>query len=204
MSIRQVQSALEIDVNSKESIKTFFGFIRDKQIEPVRRYISLGFNLESRCMVHHASVRDWTALLWAIYIEKTIDSLDLVHLLLDSGANVNQSVNDGMTPLYLAAYIERESLVRLLLASGADTTVKYMGEDCLDAASNREVRHLIVDHRAAKERRRLIDIGLAFAAVRVPILQLVLVYEAGIEFAEQRVSYFNCWQILRAIKSHRV
>jgi len=45
-------------------------------------------------------------------------------LLLDRGASINVTTNNNYTPLFTAALWDHESVVRLLLDRGADTTIE--------------------------------------------------------------------------------
>jgi ankyrin repeat protein len=47
----------------------------------------------------------------------------IARLILDHGANVNITNNDGFTGLYVAVYYGAEAIVRLLLESGANISV---------------------------------------------------------------------------------
>ena len=48
---------------------------------------------------------------------------DVIHLLLDHGADINQVGQDQLTPLTLASWLQRETIVALLLDRGADANV---------------------------------------------------------------------------------
>jgi ankyrin repeat protein len=56
-------------------------------------------------------------------------TLELVKLLLDAGANVNEGNEDGITPLHGAAYKGANKVVQLLVDRGADLAVKDKGKD---------------------------------------------------------------------------
>ena len=81
-----------------------------------------------------------------------------MELLLGAGAKVDQARNDGATPLFMAAQMGQEVVVRLLLDSGADanicmteasrhsplTIAAYMGHQAiceLLLAHNADARH---------------------------------------------------------------
>ena len=50
--------------------------------------------------------------------------LDIIHLLLERGADINARSQDGNTPLHLAASVQNKEIVFQLLARGADKTAK--------------------------------------------------------------------------------
>lgn len=62
----------------------------------------------------------WTPLHYAA----STGQLDTAQLFLDQGAQVNALAPDGTTPLMMAAYAGSEPMVRLLLAAGADPTLR--------------------------------------------------------------------------------
>jgi ankyrin repeat protein len=57
------------------------------------------------------------------------ETLELVKLLLDSGAKVNEANEDGITALHGAAYKGANKVVQLLVDRGADLAAKDKGED---------------------------------------------------------------------------
>lgn len=70
---------------------------------------------------------------------------NVVELLLDRGARVNQPNRDGGTALHSAAFLGRVKIVRLLLKAGADGTAKNeRGESPLDTSqANESITHFI-------------------------------------------------------------
>ena len=95
-----------------------------------------------------------------------------------------------------------ESVVWLLLArEDIDTTLcDKWGRDCVDVAKLNTMKQLLIKYRFNKEKQRLMDIGLAFASQQLPIHLLVSIYEQTIEFDDQRVALFDCWEALKLIK----
>jgi ankyrin repeat protein len=71
-------------------------------------------------------------------------------LLLEKGADVNQAMNNGDTPLMFAASFGKEEVLKLLLHAGADKAMKNgAGKNALDWArekNHRNVVKLLVRH----------------------------------------------------------
>ncbi|WP_051279608.1 ankyrin repeat domain-containing protein [Hellea balneolensis] len=87
----------------------------------------------------------------------------LVHFLLEKGANVNAHLRDnaGDTPITIAAYEGHYAVSKLLLKAGADPYITaWMGKDALDYALGRKdsngekIKELIVGmHPPSKDRK---------------------------------------------------
>jgi ankyrin repeat protein len=74
---------------------------------------------------------DWTPLLHAVHKNQAAS----VAALLDAGANVNRATSSGMTPVMLAAGYGQRDVVQLLLARGANPTLRDgHGETAIDYA----------------------------------------------------------------------
>jgi ankyrin repeat protein len=82
--------------------------------------------------------------------------LDAVKLLLDKGADVNAADYRGYTPLMHAAQYDRDSpeIIRLLLARGANVSVKAEGQTPVTIAARRGDTELTRLLREAAARRR--------------------------------------------------
>ena len=69
---------------------------------------------------------------------------EIVRLLLDNGAKVNQANNNKRTPLHKAANVE---IAKLLLDKGAKVNqAEYDGQTPLDMADNDEIEELLIAH----------------------------------------------------------
>lgn len=78
------------------------------------------------------------------YASQFPDNYEIVKLLIDSGADVNASDNDGETPLFAAADRGSIDVVKLLLDSGANARiVNNNGKTAADTASSPEKKQLI-------------------------------------------------------------
>merc|ERR1712137_87448 len=65
-------------------------------------------------------IDEWTAL----HIASWYDFRDLVDLLLEHQANINNQKADGCTPIYLACQLGRTDLVRYFLERNADINIR--------------------------------------------------------------------------------
>ena len=104
------------------------------------RLIRAGFNFQGMFMyLQHRR----TALHFAV--DK--DFVDVVRVLLDSGAAVNARDGNGQTPLHLGACKDREECVRILLEAGADVMLEDReGRIPLDYAKRERTELLIREH----------------------------------------------------------
>jgi ankyrin repeat protein len=74
-----------------------------------------------------ASVVGWADGMTHEYSEG--QTLELVKLLVDSGARINSANDHGITPLHGAAYKGADKVVQFLVDRGADLAAKDKGED---------------------------------------------------------------------------
>jgi ankyrin repeat protein len=65
--------------------------------------------------------------------------LDVVAFLLDRGARVNDVMTDGKTALLMACKNGHTEIVRILMAKGADQSLKSKGKSPRDVAGNTEI-----------------------------------------------------------------
>ena len=139
----------------------------------------------------------------ALQIATEFGRPDVVQVLLDHNADVNKPHWDTCTPLMNACSYGDVYVVRQLFSrDDIDTTLRDMdGKDCLDMAKTDEIKQLIINHRSSKEKQRLINIGLAFADMQLPLLLLCNIYEQTVVFDDQKLTMFHCWEILYEIKS---
>ena len=87
------------------------GAIKRGDVVAVRDYIATGGAISTR------DRQGWTPLAMAAYKGNT----EIIRLLLDAGANVNEGWPGANTPLVLAAVSGSEAAVELLLVRGAKT-----------------------------------------------------------------------------------
>ena len=74
--------------------------------------------------------------------------------LLNNGAEINAIDKENNTPLHEAARKGRLNVVQVLLAHGADATIKgYNGETPAEKASTDEIRIAITDYLSEKEKQ---------------------------------------------------
>ncbi|KAI1127079.1 hypothetical protein F5Y10DRAFT_266531 [Nemania abortiva] len=131
--------------------------IRTEDYHVVQRFIGAGSNVNTvsrRSSLRHGSP-GITALLHAI--EKGI--IEIVQLLIDHGANINEPAQFGLrwTPLQKAAEVNSLSIVRLLLKSGANVNAappKFTGATALQFAAihgNCEMATILIEHGARQD-----------------------------------------------------
>ena len=91
--------------------------------------------------INEARDGGWTPLHYAASMRE-----DAVSFLLSAGANVNQTDNNGSTPLVCAAAYSQEAAVSFLLNAGANVNqTKNNGKTALSCARNARVRQLLRD-----------------------------------------------------------
>ena len=83
--------------------------------------------------------------------------MEVVRVLLDRGADINQARNDGQPPLFIASFNGRVDVVRVLVERGADINqAANDGVTPLMAArlnNHPEVVRLLVQHAVAARRK---------------------------------------------------
>jgi len=74
--------------------------------------------------------KGWTPLLYSIEFEQLYHSNDIINILIDGGANLNQKGIRGMTPLIYASYVDNSEVALRLYEKGADPEIRdYSGRD---------------------------------------------------------------------------
>jgi len=96
-------------------------------IEAIKQHIASGSDLNQKDPFGGSS-----PLITAALFEKT----DIVKLLIEAGADINFTNNDGSTALHTAAFFCRPEIVKLLLANGSDKTIiNKMGATAYDSVA---------------------------------------------------------------------
>ena len=89
----------------------------------------------------NAKDRDgWTALIWA----SCKGDLEIVKLLVESGADIDAKDNDGWTALMRASWRGYSEIVQYLVEIGADINIKNEdGKTALDLADTEEIKEIL-------------------------------------------------------------
>ena len=87
-----------------------------------------------------------------IHIAASVGQADIVKLLLDVGAAVDEKNDDGDTALHLSAWQDRRDTVRTLLARGADTQLTNLaGQTPADRAEEEGLADMVSLLRSAEQ-----------------------------------------------------
>lgn len=122
--------------------------------------------------------------------------LEVVHYLLEKGANKNAQANSGETPLYLAVLNGHKAVVEYLLDEGADHTItNSMGRRPIDIVRKSDIRQLLEDAAGGKlpkqiEEQKIVEKKQQFAPDPKVIDQMIAVgYSKGRIFEVQHLLY---------------
>lgn len=99
--------------------------VKDKNKKSLLTYCleTRKFDLASRLIEHKASLSVQEAN-YLLQKGVALGDADLVRVVLKSGANVNQKFDDGMSPIWVAAFNNNREMVQLLAAAGANINSK--------------------------------------------------------------------------------
>ena len=132
---------------------------------------------------------------------------NVIELLLDRGARVNQPNRDGGTALHSAAFLGRVSITRLLLKAGADGAVKNeRGETPLDATQADEsitrfitqaMKITVEEEKLAKNREEVRTMlgGEPGEVKKRPLLGVWLFLTRFPLFSHLWFLWFLCWMV---------
>jgi ankyrin repeat protein len=70
-------------------------------------------------------------------------NIDIVRLLLEYKADVNQTAENGVTALYIASSYGKPDIVRLLLEHKADASIRAKGRSPYNAAKTQEIKNIL-------------------------------------------------------------
>ncbi|MFK8013138.1 MAG: ankyrin repeat domain-containing protein [Marinicellaceae bacterium] len=116
----------EVDKTDAPAIDMHTAVITNN-IEAIKQHIAAGSDLNQKDPFGGSS-----PLISAALFEKT----DIAKLLIDAGADINFTNNDGSTALHTAAFFCRPEIVKLLLANGSDKTIiNKMGATAYDSVA---------------------------------------------------------------------
>lgn len=76
------------------------------------------------------------------YLTKSIDNIELLQLMIEKGADVNET-QLGSFPLVIAAQGGKYQVVKILLENGANPKTRYMGKSIDQITYNYETKKLI-------------------------------------------------------------
>ena len=188
----------EVDQTDASGYTAFYYAAMHDHVDILKMLLEHGAQIDN--VVHSSQ----TALMTAT----RLNCIDAVAFLVDHRADVNRVSVIGWSSLMYAAHRGCVDVARILLArDDVDTALcDESGIDCLDLAedeNHHEIAQLIVQHRTCAEKQRLVNIGLGFAAKQLPVHLLVNIYEQTIVFEDQRVSLFDCWEILKVPRQRK-
>jgi len=92
----------------------FIALAANGELNKVRNYLKKGIDINAR------NKAKWTALAYACKYNHN----EVIKLLVDSGANVNQTVNVGSTPLQIALNNDNTEIAEYLISHNADIDIK--------------------------------------------------------------------------------
>ena len=76
----------------------------------------------------------------------------MIKLLLSHGANINQTNNDGLSPLHFAAFNDQENLLLILLSNGADVDLPNKeGKKPIDIAKTQKIKDILIAHTTKQQ-----------------------------------------------------
>ena len=74
----------------------------------------------------------------------SVHSAELCEFLIEKGANINSQTNNGYTALHFAVIEDQLDIVKLLIKSGADASIKnFYGYDCLQLAARKGCKNIL-------------------------------------------------------------
>lgn len=108
----------------------FFTAAMNNDHKTIRKFIEEGFDINARDGDYE--------LVTALHTASSMGHTDMVHLLLNHGANVNLGDCYGCTPLHRACECGHSDIVELLLKAGADPSIREIEDK--DTAEQRAMR----------------------------------------------------------------
>jgi len=121
-----------------------------------------------------------------------IGDADLVRVVLKSGANVNQKFDDGMTPIWIAAFNNNREMVQILAAAGANINSKdNEGRTVLMWAienNRKELAQVILANGAnvnLLDNRKRTALSIAIEKNNLPMVDLLLRYKAQVNIKDE-------------------
>ncbi|XP_006862895.1 PREDICTED: BCL-6 corepressor-like protein 1 [Chrysochloris asiatica] len=129
--------------NVSEEAKDVVLYCLQKDSEDVNHRDNAGYTA-----LHEACSRGWT---------------DILNILLEHGANVNCSAQDGTRPVHDAVVNDNLETIWLLLSYGADPTLAtYSGQTAMKLASSDTMKRFLSDHLSDLQGRTEGDPGLSW------------------------------------------
>jgi len=110
-----IEHALQSESTIKAPAISLHAAVIEGNLEAVKQHIAAGSDL---------NVKEPSGGSSPLILASLLGKTEIAQALIDAGADVNQTNNEGSTALHTAAFFCRPDIVKALLAAGADTSIR--------------------------------------------------------------------------------